>query len=77
MSQWYPQLCNYDEHGVWHANQYLGGEFYAPWGIFVRIRMNKKYTIAATGYALSSSDPQYVKSTLKNNSLDTIWQFYV
>ena len=76
MSQWYPQLCNYDEHG-WHANQYLGGEFYAPWGDFlVRIRMNKKYTIAATGYALSSSDPQYVKSTLKNNSPDTIWQFY-
>ena len=49
MSQWYPKLCEYDKDG-WHANPYVGREFYGIWGSFdVRIQMDAKYVIAATG----------------------------
>lgn len=50
MSQWYPKLCNYDEHG-WHTDPYVGREFYAPWGDFeVNLRLPSAYCVAATGY---------------------------
>jgi len=49
MSQWYPKLCEYDKDG-WHANPYVGREFYGVWGSFdVTIHMDADYTIAATG----------------------------
>ena len=49
MSQWYPKLCEYDKDG-WHANPYVGREFYGVWGSFdVTIHMDSKYTIAASG----------------------------
>lgn len=49
MSQWYPKMCEYDQHG-WHANPYIGREFHGVWGDFdVSIRMHKDYTIAGTG----------------------------
>ena len=49
MSQWYPKLCEYDKDG-WHANPYVGREFYGVWGSFdVTIDMDSSYTIAATG----------------------------
>jgi aminopeptidase N len=49
MSQWYPKLCEYDRDG-WHANPYVGREFYGIWGSFdVTIHMDANYTIAATG----------------------------
>ena len=49
MSQWYPKLCEYDKDG-WHANPYVGREFYGIWGAFdVHIHMDANYTIAATG----------------------------
>lgn len=49
MSQWYPKLCNYDYQG-WHANPYVGREFYGIWGDFdVKITMPSNYTIGATG----------------------------
>lgn len=50
MSQWYPKLANYDEQG-WHANPYIGREFYGIWGDFdVKITIDKNYTIGGTGY---------------------------
>ena len=49
MAQWYPKLCEYDVQG-WHANPYIGREFYGIWGNFdVTIEMDKKYTVAASG----------------------------
>lgn len=50
MSQWYPKLCEYDYQG-WHANPYIGREFYGVWGDFdVKISIDKKFLVAAGGY---------------------------
>lgn len=49
MSQWYPKLCEYDYQG-WHANPYIGREFYGVWGDYrVNITMDRKYVIGGTG----------------------------
>lgn len=49
MSQWYPKMANYDERG-WHADPYVGREFYAPFGTFdVRITLPAEYIIGSTG----------------------------
>jgi len=53
MSQWYPKLCQYDDEG-WHANPYIGREFYGVWGDFdVTINIDKDYTVAGSGYLQS------------------------
>ena len=53
MSQWYPKLCQYDNEG-WHANPYIGREFYGIWGNFdVTINIDKDYTVAGSGYLQS------------------------
>ncbi len=50
MAQWYPKLCEYDERG-WHTDPYIAREFYGVWGDYdVTIYIDKKYTVAATGY---------------------------
>lgn len=50
MSQWYPKMANYDEQG-WHANPYIGREFYGIWGNYdVKITIDKSYVIGGTGY---------------------------
>ena len=49
MSQWYPKMAHYDERR-WHADPYVGREFYAPFGTFdVRIRLPAEYVLGATG----------------------------
>jgi hypothetical protein len=55
MTQWYPKMAEYDEQG-WHADPYVGREFYAPYGTFnVNITLPAHYTIGATG-ALQNAD---------------------
>jgi hypothetical protein len=50
MSQWYPKMSEYDEQG-WHANPYIGREFYGIWGDFdVKITIDKTYVLGGTGY---------------------------
>lgn len=50
MSQWYPKMANYDEQG-WHANPYIGREFYGVWGYFdVQITIDSDYVLGGTGY---------------------------
>jgi hypothetical protein len=49
MSQWYPKMAAYDERG-WHADPYVGREFYAPFGTFdVSITIDSSYVLGATG----------------------------
>ncbi|WP_109830710.1 M1 family metallopeptidase [Reichenbachiella versicolor] len=49
MSQWYPKIAEYDRNG-WHPHQYVGREFYSPWGDFdVKITIDSSYTVAAGG----------------------------
>ncbi|MBT0607120.1 M1 family metallopeptidase [Aequorivita echinoideorum] len=50
MTQWYPKLAEYDFEG-WHADPYIGREFYGVWGDFdVTITIDEKFTIGGTGY---------------------------
>lgn len=50
MSQWYPKMAEYDYEG-WHPTPYIAREFYGVWGDFdVKITIDKKYVLAATGY---------------------------
>ncbi len=50
MAQWYPKIAEYDRRG-WHADPFLGREFYGVWGDFdVRITIDKKYVVGGTGY---------------------------
>ena len=50
MAQWYPKLAEYRPDG-WHADPYLGREFFGVWGDFdVTIHIDRNYTVAATGY---------------------------
>lgn len=59
MSQWYPKLCEYDYQG-WHANPYIGREFYGVWGDFdVTISMDKDYVIGASGYLQNPDEIGY------------------
>jgi len=49
MAQWYPKMAEYDYQG-WHANPYIGREFYGIWGDFeVEIKINGLFTVAAGG----------------------------
>ncbi len=73
MSQWYPKLCNYDEHG-WHTDPYVGREFYAPWGDFeVNITLASSFCVAATGYLQNPGDCDC--NSLTKSSQYRTWKF--
>lgn len=49
MAQWYPKMAVYDRDG-WHADPYVGREFYGEFGRFVvNINIDRDYVIGATG----------------------------
>lgn len=49
MTQWYPKMAEYDYMG-WHANPYIGREFYGIYGTFdVKIDIDASYVLGATG----------------------------
>ncbi|WP_116124512.1 M1 family metallopeptidase [Lewinella sp. IMCC34183] len=50
MAQWYPKLAEYDYQG-WHANPYIGREFYGVWGDYtVNLTIDEDYVVGHTGY---------------------------
>lgn len=56
MSQWYPKLCMYDYRG-WHANPYIGREFYGNWGDFdVLIQIDEDYVVAGSGILTNADE---------------------
>ena len=56
MAQWYPKMAEYDREG-WNADPYTGREFHGVWGDFdVKITLNKKFVVAASGYLQNAED---------------------
>lgn len=80
MTQWYPKMCEYDEQG-WHANPYVGREFYGIWGDFdVTIYIDRKYTIGGTGILQNPDDiglgySDRVKLPKKSKGRKAMWHF--
>ncbi len=77
MAQWYPKMAEYDYQG-WHANPYVGREFYGIWGDFdVTINIDRDYVIGGTGY-LQGEPTKGKKKTLSHRYLapnvhDFVW----
>ncbi|GHE60500.1 peptidase M1 [Roseivirga thermotolerans] len=81
MTQWFPKLAEYDYQG-WHADEYIGREFYGVWGDFeVKISIDKDYVVGGTGYLQNPLEighgyedkGQTVKQKVKNGKLT--WHF--
>lgn len=67
MAQWYPKLAEYDFEG-WHANSYIGREFYSVWGDYdVKITIDKDYILGGTGYLQNPNEIGYGYETGKIN----------
>jgi len=59
MAQWYPKMAAYDRRG-WHANPYIGREFYGNFGDFdVKITIDKTYILGGTGYLQNANEIGY------------------
>ena len=72
MAQWYPKLAEYDFEG-WHADPYIGREFFGVWGDFdVKITLDEDYIIGGTGYLLNEDKKGLGKKT-KNKK--RVWHF--
>tara|TARA_R110002049_G_scaffold174490_1_gene341689 strand:- start:758 stop:2599 length:1842 start_codon:yes stop_codon:yes gene_type:complete len=78
MAQWYPKLAEYDFEG-WHADPYIGREFFGVWGNFdVKITIDKNYIIGGTGYLQNPNEIGYGYETGPLNRPNTdrlTWHF--
>jgi hypothetical protein len=78
MAQWYPKLAEYDFEG-WHADPYIGREFFGVWGDFdVKITIDKNYVIGGTGYLQNPNSIGYGYETGVINRPNTdklTWHF--
>ncbi|MEO5585337.1 MAG: M1 family metallopeptidase [Flavobacteriales bacterium] len=56
MTQWFPKVAVYDDRG-WHADPYVGREFYGEWGNYdVKITLDSSFTVAATGVLTNGNE---------------------
>ena len=77
MTQWYPKIAEYDYQG-WHADPYIAREFHSVWGSFdVKIRMDRDYTIGATGYLQNPEEigHGYTDEKVKPKGEKLTWHF--
>ena len=75
MTQWYPKMAEYDKDG-WHANEYVGREFYGVWGDFdVTINIDSNYVVAGTGVIQNPNEVGHGYSHSKLNSAKLKWNF--
>jgi hypothetical protein len=76
MSQWYPKMCEYDPDG-WHANPYIGREFYGVWGDFdVTITLDADYVVAASGVLMNAKQIGHGYAIEPANKPDLLsWRF--
>ncbi|MBD3631037.1 M1 family metallopeptidase [Cyclobacterium sp.] len=81
MAQWYPKMANYDEQG-WHANPYIGREFYGTWGNFdVKITIDREYVLGGTGYLQNADEIGHGyqadgENTSPSGAAKLTWHFY-
>ena len=77
MAQWYPKLAEYDFEG-WHADSYIGREFYGVWGNFdVKLTIDHSYIVGGTGYLQNSKDIKIVANSKKKKKKNTnTWHFF-
>lgn len=62
MTQWYPKMAEYDEHG-WHADPYIAREFHGVFGTFdVNINIDYQYKLGGTGVHLTEEANWVVQS---------------
>src|SRR5690606_39436604 len=85
MTQWYPKIAAYDEHG-WHPDPYVAREFYGEYGTYdVKISMDYNYKLGGTGTLLNEKniwktvreekDIQYM-DLLPSREEKRQWHFY-
>lgn len=75
MTQWYPKLAEYDKDG-WHANEYVGREFYGVWGDFdVTITLDSNYVIAGTGVVLNPEEVGHGYGNSNSGQAKLDWHF--
>jgi len=78
MAQWYPKLCEYDYQG-WHADPYVGREFYGVFGdYYVNIQIDKDYIIGASGTLTNADEIGYGYSDVDVDHKDSeklTWRF--
>ncbi len=77
MAQWYPKMAEFDDEG-WHLDEYVGREFFAPFGNFdVTINIDKDYVIGASGELQNPNDVKgYVANAkIKEKDGKVSWNF--
>jgi len=78
MAQWYPKLAEYDFEG-WHADPYIGREFFGVWGDFdVTLTIDKNYVVGGTGYLQNPNEIGHGYETGSVNKSDgdkLTWHF--
>jgi hypothetical protein len=75
MTQWYPKMAEYDQDG-WHANEYVGREFYGVWGSFdVTITIDSNYVIGGTGAIQNPDEVGHGYSLKKSDTPKLKWHF--
>ncbi|MGB0390815.1 MAG: M1 family metallopeptidase [Salibacteraceae bacterium] len=75
MTQWYPKMAEYDKDG-WHANEYVGREFYGVWGSFdVSITLDSNYVVAGTGVIQNPDEVGHGYSDVSANTPKLTWNF--
>jgi hypothetical protein len=81
MAQWYPKMAEYDYQG-WHANPYIGREFYGVWGDFnVKISIDSSFVVGGTGYLQNPLEighgyEEEGQSVNRPNSEKLTWHFH-
>ena len=59
MTQWFPKMAEYDFEG-WHADPYIGREWYGVWGDYdVKINIDKDYILGASGELQNANEIGY------------------
>lgn len=77
MTQWYPKMAAYDAAG-WHLDEYVGREFYAPFGDFdVKILLPENYIVGSSGELQNENQmPGYSNSPQKlGRNQKRTWHF--